>query len=111
MEILIISLVCITAFIYVLFPVFRKSGPYYELEAENDRQTACRKIDETLAELDFDLKMQKISEQDYRELKERYQNEKKTLGFNASDNEEDEKGLSLEERLEKEIARKRKELK
>ncbi len=108
MEIALLSVICLASLLYIFSPFFRKNSSYYELEVENDQQIAYSKIEDTLKELDFDLEMEKISESDYNELREKYISEKQLLEKSLKKNGKNTAKLSLEERLEREIELRRK---
>lgn len=72
------ALLTVTALLYVLTPLVTTPDPTMESEASTERiELAARQssVYKTLKELDLDLATGKMSEEDYRELKERYTTE------------------------------------
>jgi len=91
------------------YPLFRKKGEEETVETDEDRRVRellSRKESfySTIKELDFDFKTDKLSEEDYKELKERYQREAISL---LREVDEVEKRDDLEDLVEKEVLSRR----
>lgn len=96
-----IMLIVLTVLVYPLFKKFSEQMPV-EIYGDRHGELLSRKesLYSTLKELDFDFKTDKLSREDYEELKKRYRGEALSL---LKELDEAEKGDDVEALIEKEI--------
>ncbi len=102
-------IIILLVLIGLVYPLLRKRGGEETVETDEDRRVRellSRKESfySTIKELDFDFKTDKLSEEDYKELKERYQREAISL---LREVDEVEKRDDLEDLVEKEVLSRR----
>jgi len=110
MLIFISILIIITVLMVLGYPLFRGRLEEAPVDAYGDRrlrEILSRKesVYETIKELDFDFKTDKLSEKDYKELRERYRRQALSL---LEESDAVEKGEDVESFIEREIFVRRK---